>query len=325
MSLRSKSELFKPAPKDVNCILLSGGVGDHICSLVAVDYIIRTYPWINLLVWVPDFLKSFAINVLPDKANVRNFTEMKTEYDRKKTTIHTEWDGRTSPMKMHGVDYAFMRLCDEVVPVSKKNYLRVKLDKVDVTTLELPTNTHGYVVITTGYTAPVREFPASEINKVADYLLSKQVNPVFLGQRETITGVTHVIKGKFSNEIDFSKGVDLRDKTTLLQAAKIIQGAKAIVGVDCGLLHVAGCTSTPIIAGFTTVRPELRAPIRNNTLGHNFYSVAPGALLECRFCQSDTNFLYGVDYKYCMYKDYKCVSDMTAEKFIYYLEKLTIS
>lgn len=322
MPLRSKDPHFKPEPHDVNCILLSGGVGDHIGSLVAIDYILKSYPWINLLIWVPDFLKEFAQNVLPVNANVRNFTEMKTQYDRRKTTIHTEWDGRTSPMKMHSVDYAFLKLCDEQVPLTKKNYLRVKMDKIDVSQIA---SNKDYVVITTGYTASVREFKAFEVNKISDYLLSKEITPVYLGQRETSTGGKDNIKGIFSDEIDYSKGLDLRDKTTLLQAAKVIQGAKAIVGVDCGLLHVAGCTDTPIVAGFTTVRPELRAPIRNNILGHGFYSVVPGALLQCRFCQSDTNFLYNVNYTKCMYKDYLCVQDLTADKFISYLDKILVT
>lgn len=319
MSLRPRDDAFKPEPRDVNCILLSGGVGDHMGSLVAVDYILKTYPWVNLLIWVPDFLKDFAKNVLPPNANVRNFTEMKTQYDRNKTTIHTEWDGRTSPMKIHSVDYAFLRLCDENPPIHKKNYLKVKFNEVSLAGIELP---EKYVVIPTGYTAPVREFKPKAINEVAEYVISKGFTPVFLGQREIQTGVKHIIKGTFNSEVDYTKGIDLRDKTTLLQAAKVIQGARAIIGVDCGLLHVAGCTDTTIIGGFTTVSPELRAPIRNNQLGYNFYSVVPGALLQCRFCQSNTNFLYGHDYTKCMYKDYKCVEELTSDKFISYLSKL---
>lgn len=324
MSLRDDFSGFKPKHKDVNCCLMHGGVGDHIGSLVAVNYILKNYKWINLLIWTPDYLVEFAKNVLPPHAIVRGYSAMKgpnTRYNREKTTLSTEWDGRTSPMKMHSVDYAFLKLCDEVVPIEKKNYLRVNFDKV-IFTISLP---EKYIVIATGFTAPVREFLPTTVNTVCDYILSKGYTPVFLGQKETHTGGTHVIKGNFSKEIDFSKGIDLRDQTTLLQAAKVIQGAKAIVGVDCGLLHVAGCTDTSIVAGFTTVRPELRAPIRNNIAGLNYYPLVPDQTLKCRFCQSNTNFLYDHDYKFCIYKDYLCVKQLTPAKFIEQLDKIYLA
>lgn len=318
MSLRDNRN-YTPPRRTVNCILLNGGVGDHVGSLVAVDYILKTYPWINLLIWVPDFLLDFARNVLPEGASVKNFSAMRTMYDKEKTTITTEWDGRTSPMKIHSVDYAFLKLCDERVENDKKNYLKVKFDKIDTSGFNLP---EKYVVITTGYTAAVREFQASAVNGVANYVLSKGLTPVYLGQTNTKTGVLHIIQGTFNEEIDFSKGLNLIDKTSLLQVAKITQGAKAIVGVDCGLLHVAGCTDTAIVAGFTTVNSELRAPIRNNELGWNFYPVVPDSSLKCRFCQVSTNFLYGHDYTKCIYKDLLCVKQLTAAKFIEQLEKV---
>lgn len=320
MPLRNNGD-FKPERRDVNCILLSGGVGDHVGTLVAVAYILKTYPWINLLIWVPDFLLEFAKNVLPEKAIVRNFTAMKTKYDRNKTTIHTEWDGRISPMKIHSVDYAFLKLCDEQVPIDKKNYLKVKFDKVDITKFNLP---NKYVVIATGFTAAVREFAPQSVNEVADFIVYKGYTPVFVGQKSTATGGKHVIQGSFNKEIDFSKGLNLVDQTSLVEVAKIMQESAAVVGVDCGLLHIAGCTDAPIVAGFTTVNPELRAPIRNNELGWKFYPVTPGALLACRYCQVSTNFLYGHDYTKCIYKDYACVKELTGDKFIAQLQKILI-
>lgn len=300
---------------------MDGGVGDHIGSLVAVNYILKNYPYVNLLVWVPDYLLDFAKNVLPSAAIVRDFTALKTKYDRNRPTITTKWDGITSPMKTHCVDYAFQKLCDEAPSIEHKNYLKVNFTKVDSSMFALP---EKYVVIATGFTAKVREFSAEAVNGVAEYCVSKGVTPIFVGQTNTKTGASHEIKGTFSDEVNYKNGINLVNKTTLLEVAKIMQSAKAVVGVDCGLLHIAGCTDAPIVAGFTTVSPELRAPIRNNQLGHNFYPVTPSGLIECRFCQSSTNFLYGHDYRNCLYKDYLCVKDLTASKFIAQLGKLLI-
>ncbi len=311
---------IKPLPKDVNCVLMNGGVGDHIGgSLVAIKYILDTYPWVKLKIWVPDFLLDFARNVLPKGTYIKNYTAMKTAYDPNITTINTAWDGRVSPMKMHQVDYAFHVLCDEVPSLEAKECLKVDFSKVNVKHFRLP---KPYAVLATGYTAGVREFHPDSVNGVVDYLLSKGVTPVFLGQTRTATGAAHVIEGTFKDTIDYSKGINLIDKTSLLQAAAIMQQAKVMLGVDCGLIHVAACTDVPIVAGYTTVSPELRGPTRSGIFGHNWYPVIPDEDLGCRYCQVRTNFLYGHDYKNCMYKDYKCVSQLTTAKFIKELEKI---
>lgn len=177
-------------------------------------------------------------------------------------------------------------------------------------------------MITTGYTAKVRQFKPEAINKITDWLLTQGVTPVFLGQTQTKTGAAHIIKGQFEKDIDFSKGINLIDKTDLLQAAKIMHESKAVLGVDNGLMHVAGCTKAPIIGGFTTVTPEIRWPIRYSELGYDCYEVLPEPTLACRFCQEKTNFLFGHDYTKCVYNDYKCTDQITAEKFIKALEGL---
>lgn len=310
---------LKPKTKTINLMLLDGGVGDHIASLVVVNYILQQYPWITPLVWMPDYLVELARNLLPIDTYIKGFSDMKGLYDPSKPTKTTKWDGHTSPMKIHLIDYAFLRLCDENPSIEYKNYLRLKC--LSKALLVLPDK---YVVLTTGFTADVREWPASEINKTANYLLSKGYMPVFLGETQTKTGGVHIIQGTFKEEIDLNLGINLIDKTSLLQAAAIMNSAKAVIGVDNGLLHLAGCTNTTIISGYTTVKPEIRLPIRNNIVGSNCHAVVPDVELACSFCQQTTNFLYGHDYRNCLFKEApeknKCTTQMTADKFILKLE-----
>lgn len=314
-----RDEGFRPKTKTVNLILLDGGLGDHVAALPAVDHAIKAYPWVKFLVWVPDYLLNLARHLVPN-ASVKSFTQMRGSYEPTKPTKTTKWDGHTSPMKMHGVDYAFLKLLDEVPP--SRAYLQIRPNEIekdwDIDVL-LP---EKYVVLTTGFTAEVREWPADEVNKTAQYVISKGYTPVFLGQRNVQTGTAAVIKGDFKSEIDYTAGVDFIDKTSLIEAAAIMSGAGAVIGVDNGLLHVAGCTQVPIVAGFTTVNPELRTPARNGIFGWKFYTVEPDKDLKCRFCQAKTNFLYGHDYKKCMYSDNLCTKQMTAAKFIVHLENI---
>lgn len=244
---------------------------------------------------------------------------MKRSYQPKRPTKTTQWDGHTSPMKIHCTDYAFLKLLDENPGVEHKNYLQINWDTIGT---QLGHLRKDYAVITTGYTAKVREFKANHINSIVKRCKELGLEVVFLGQKETKTGAAHVIQGNFDTSVDYAHGIDLRDKTNLLQAAEIMSGAKAVLGVDNGLLHLAGCTQVPIIGGFTTVAPELRMPVRNNVLGWNYYPVVPDTALPCTFCQSNTNFLYGHDYTKCIYKDYACLDHMTAAKFINILETL---
>lgn len=313
--LRSNSS-FKPKTKTINLIFLNGGVGDHVAALSAVQYVKKMYPWITPLVWVPDFLTGFAKHLLPG-ITVRGYADMKTFYDPRKTTKTTEWDGVLSPMKIHCLDYAFLKLTDENPPIEHKDYLKVRPAEIDTDAFKLPKD---YIVLTTGFTAKVREFPAATVNACSAWAKANGLEVVFLGQKQTDTGSAHIIKGAFSAEIDFSVGHNLIDKTTLLQAAKIMGASMAVLGVDNGLLHVAGCTDAYIIGGFTTVSPEIRMPVRNGVLGYNFYPITPDDSLDCRSCQQKTNFLYGHDYTKCIYGDNICVSQMTAEKFIKGLE-----
>ncbi len=308
---------MRPKTKTINVMLLDGGLGDHIGSMTAVKYIVEQYPWITLIVWMPDFLVEYAKNVLPT-TQVYGFSQMRGVYDPTRPTKTTAWDGITSPMKIHGVDYAFLKLCDENPSIEHKNYCRP-----DLTVVQIPELPAKYAVFTTGFTAEVREWPAASINETTQWSVSQGITPVFIGQTQTKTGGRHIIQGTFKADVDFSIGINLVDKTTLLQAMKIMDGAVAVLGVDNGLLHAAGCTSAPIIGGFTTVDPAIRMPIRESILGHNYYPIVPQ--VDCRFCQQKTNFLYGHDYKKCLYSDGRklaCVSQMTSEKFINQLSRI---
>lgn len=314
-----RAEGFNPQEKTINIIFMNGGVGDHIASLVATDYIYKTYPWIRPLVWVPDFLLDFAKHVLPKYAKVNNYTSMQAKYNPNLTTKTTEWDGIISPMKIHCLDYAFLKLTDENPGIEHKNYLQINASQIKTSHFTLPKD---YVVLTAGFTASVREFPAISINEISAYLHKNNIDIIYLGQKNTTTGAKHIIEGTFREEVDYAAGLNLIDKTSLLEAAAVMSNAKAVIGVDNGLLHVAGCTQVPIIGGFTTVSPELRMPVRNNQLGWNYYSVTPDDSLKCRFCQVKTNFLYNHKYTNCLYKDNLCTKMMTSDKFIQHLDSI---
>ncbi len=315
--------MLRPKSKTINVLLQSGGVGDVIASLTAVNYILKKYPWITPLIWVPDAIKELARNLLPEDSMIWSFSEMKGRYSPERPTKSTLWDGHTSAMKIHPVDYGFLKLCDELPETEDKNYLRLRPDKIEFK----DDGPSKYVVVTTGFTADVREFRPDIVIEVVKYIKSTGHEVVFLGDPRAKTGTQHIITAKFDEEA-LSHGINLVGKTTLVDAAMIINNAAAIVGVDNGLLHVAGITETPIIGGFTTVSPKIRMPYRHNELGWKFSPVTPDESLGCKYCQQKDNFRYGHDYKNCIYKGEigfsevvnLCTKQMRPEKFIKQLE-----
>lgn len=307
-----------------------GGIGDNVASLPVYKYILENYPHIIPHIWYPDYFVNFAKHCLP-KAIIKPFSKGEKEFNTLLPGRKISNPQHTN-MGTHLVDNAFHILIDKSIDIQHKNYVQLDLNKINIEKFNLPEN---YVVISTGYTAIVREMKAQVVNELSDYVISKGYIPVYLGSKVTDTGVSNVssneapnIIGNFNTEIDYSKGLDLIDKTSLLESGKIIAGAKCIVGLDNGLLHLAGCTNTTIVGGFTTVEPRHRMPYRNNELGWNFYSVVPDENLKCRFCQSNWEFKYGNDFRKCYYveqkldKEIQCTKNLTSNKFINQLEKV---
>lgn len=316
-----EADLKKLGVKNINCLLTDGGLGDMLAALVAVNYIVKTYKHVNLLVWVPDYLLEFAKNVLPT-VSVRDFTTAKEKYNPELPSITTRWNGRHSGMKVHPVDYAFHMLCDQDVALKHKNYLKPDFTKVN---RALPVEMfRTYVVVTTGFTAANREFLPDTINAITKYIKEAGYDVVFLGKKQTTTGTKHIIQGNFNEEIDFSVGTNLIDKTSLLEAALVMNDSMAVVGLDNGLLHLAGCTSVNIVGGFTNVDPKFRMPYRQDKLGRWYHPVVPPESLGCRFCQSNMNFVYNHDFKECFNgpQDYSCIKQLTADLYIKELEKI---
>lgn len=314
----------------INFLFDDGGIGDNIARLPVIKYILDNFDHIIPHVWIPDYFLDFAKNLLPI-AIIKPFSKGDKEYNSKLAGRKTSCL-QHSNMGTHMVDNAFHILIDKQVDNIYKNYLQLDLDKINIEKFTLP---EKYVVIPTGFTAEVREMLPQVVNELSDYVISKGYTPLFLGSKVAKTGVKKItsgespsIKATFNSEIDYTKGLDLIDKTTLLEAGKIIAKAKVIVGLDCGLLHVASCTNIPIVGGFTTVNPLHRMAYRHDILGWNYHAVVPTTDLRCRFCQSNWEFVFSHDYRKCYYKEQKldkeiqCVKQLASDKYIKKLEKI---
>lgn len=307
----------------VNILFNIGGLGDYVGAMTAIKYIKETWKHVEINLIVPDFFQELAKNLVPG-ITIRKFSDGNHHWLNGQPSY--QYRNVHDTLRTHIVDNAFSLFANKQVEIEHKNYCKLDTKSIDISKFNLP---EKYVVITTGFTAEVREMLPHVVNEVASYAKKKGYEVVFLGNKGVPTGLDSqkILVGNFKQEVDFTVGHNLIDQTNLLEAGKIISNAKAIVGVDNGLLHLAGTTDIPIVAGFTTVSPELRLPYRNNMLGWNCYTIVPDASLKCRFCQSNWNFDFKNNYTKCYYKEnkmdneIKCVKMLTGLKFINELEK----
>jgi ADP-heptose:LPS heptosyltransferase len=301
----------------LNVVFDNGGMGDHVASMSTVKYMHNHAPNIIQHVWVPDYFLDLAKNLVPGVI-IKPFSKQK-DYNVKFGTLKLSCQQHSS-MGVHLVDFAFNVLVDKQVDIEHKNYCKLNVDTIDVSKFNLP---EKYVVLTTGFTAKVREMLPSIANDLISYIKSKGYEVVTLGSYIAKVGAgNNNIEGNFKEDIKYSECFDLINKTNLLEAGKIISQAKAIVGLDNGLLHLAGTTEIPIVMGFTTVLPEHRMPYRHNQLGWNCYPVTPNESLGCGGCQSRMVHVYDHDFRNCYYGDYACLPQVSSEKYINQLEKI---
>lgn len=221
---------------------------------------------------------------------------------------------RNTPKAMHLSDYASLVFADRIIDRKYLNY--VPIERVDVSHYGI--NFHRSVILVSTYRDVTRQWPAHEMLALAKWINDQGLTPVFIGKTDMDQHLEkkHLIP-KSSLPEDVSKyGEDLRNETSIVELASIMDNAIAVCGVDSGPIHLAGTTKTTIVCGYTTVAPEHRVPTRQEG---NTVALVPN--LECAGCESRwrTNLW---NFEHCYYKHANCCNMMTAQRFIKVLDKL---
>lgn len=303
---------------EANYLICGGGIGDYICWMSAVKWVLDTQHQVTVNLYVQNFFMEIADRLFVGKygarIRVRNIMEL-LHVDLKKMGYVVQPQNQNFPnaMGMHLTDLGFAIFTNHMPQGEYRNHVRLDVEDIHVP-FELP---EKYAVMTTGHTTQAREWKAKGVNGVSKYFNKMGITPVFLGRSEIFKvqnqGPLDVkYQANFSPEIDYSAGIDLRDKTTLLQAAKIMSKATVVVGLDNGLIHLAGTQNVPIVMGLNIAKPaerEIRRPEGSKMVQ---YLTPDEKILTCTFCQSNQRFNNGQDFKFCIYKDYACL-DVLAE------------
>lgn len=299
-------------------ILTDGGMGDLICEMVAVDWNIRHHPHVHFHIWVPDYLLDFAKHVLPGQT-VRPFSKAKTKFRADIEGTTTEWCTNHTAMRTHPVDYGFHMLSDRhIYNLNQKNYLQIRPNEIKIDKFDLP---ERYIVIQGTAAEPVKAMPIDTINSISLYVKERGYTPVYLGKTENHTGYKDLKATAKILEADFAQGVNFINKTSPLEAAAIISKAKAFVGMDGGMTHLAGHTDVEIVAGYTLVDPVHVAPIRKGTQTYKFHAVEPDIDVPNRYYQTWYSGFKKGDFRiFPGWED--VVANLTPDKFIVRLKEI---
>jgi hypothetical protein len=303
-------------------ILNSYAMGDVIAAAPVIKYMIDnhfTTPESHIIV-----AKKMFRDILHfvDDQNFRDFDDKSLPFwgipeSFPVSTINTKVEARfirLTPKAMHLSHYASIKFLNRIIPLEELNY--VPLKRVDVSKFNVDFS--NSVVLVTSYRDDTRIWHADAILGVASWLKSKKITPIFVGKTDETLKIRDeeiVAKTTLPDNID-EYGVDLRNKTTILELTSIMAQAKAVCGVDSGPIHLAGTTETPIICGYTSVSPEHRIPTRK--VGKTY---AITANIECIGCESRwaSNFW---NWEKCYLGHANCCRFLTADKYTRILENI---
>lgn len=220
---------------------------------------------------------------------------------------------RTTPKSMHLSTYASLVFADRILPLEELNY--VPTAKVDVSRFGVDFS--KAVVLVASYRDETRMWRTDSILQTAKWIKSVGFIPVFIGKTDMDLSLPDDLRPKSALPNDLTEyGVDLRNKTSLLELTSIFEQCKAVCGVDSGPIHLAGTTSVPIICGYTSVAPEHRIPTRKE--GKTFALTAD---IECIGCESRWRSNYW-NFEKCYLQHAECSKQLTADKFVRVLREI---
>lgn len=284
----------------INFEYAGGGMGDYICWTPALQWIVENCPWVYGRVWAPAYFIEFARHFFEGVPNWKVGLIDKIKEEAEPNTLMRGLGSTPSQLlnatgcnlvRQGFANFVNLDRVPDGIHYPELSLENIKLHK------KLRGLERRYVVFTIGGTTRARFIPAKFWNPLIDWCVSKGLTPVFLGK----THLADVHRSYFDEEIHYEKGIDLREKTTLLEAARVLQSSLCVIGLDNGLLHLAACTDANIVFAYNIAHPVDRRPIRRS--GKMIELIVSEKEVPCIHCQTNLKLLYTHNFKNCIYRN----------------------
>lgn len=310
------ADYFRPGTElpvlKLNVVFQGAGIGDYICYMPAIIWLAKNCPWLKTKLFVAREFMDFAKNVMWDYQStwqvcpldlINQMVEVDSAMRAPGITMNgVKYNQLANGTGGHLVDVGFLYFCNLFpTPVGADFYPVINFAGMDH---HLPEGLHpkSYVVFTTGAVSSNRTVPGEYWNPIIDHVKKKGYDPVFIGKRQ----INKDLKVTFPDGCNYEAGIDLRDKTSLLDAAWLMKNSAATLGLDNGMIHLAGCTNATIIAAYNMVDPRERVPKRRD--GEIKVLSLSKDELSCAGCQTNMKSMFPHTFNRCLYGDNKCIS-----------------
>ena len=294
----------------VHFIFNSGGMGDFINYTAATTWLAKNAPWCEPNLFVPAYILPLMRYIHRDTHwNVFPGEEFRAHFSDGDRIIGPDVlirGNNVSPQFLtctgaHPIDVGFAYYAG-MTPAPVDGLLPTLNYKPSGLPRELKGK--AYVVIPTGNVHEVRATGGRHINPIIDHLKCRGILPVFLGKNDLLGNGIRTTR--FPDDVNYGDGLDLRNKTTVLEAACILQHAVCTVGLDCGLLHLSALMKdSKLIFGYNITSVAHREPRRNHGCHINIALTEED--LKCSGCQSKIRMITGHQFDKCIYGDNLCV------------------
>lgn len=280
----------------IHIICSWGGMGDQIARAASIRAVLEDERELNIALYVfPSVVSLFQqfFGAHPRVHGIYTFDEFRSNV--KPNDLFVDFgDTRHFQLGMHPIDHAYMTICSRM-PRRKINYIPLS-DAPAVTAKE-----SSFVALTPNFTAENRALPAEWWNELIRQLRENGLTPLILGSTKS----EFVTKAQ---DINTEGCFDLRDKTSLIDAAKWIQRSIAVVGLDNGLIHLAACTKTPIIVAYSSQYANNRVPVRQEG---DIFIVTNSS--KCVGCEVWLRFKQDHKYTTCIKETYECLKGIEVD------------
>jgi FkbM family methyltransferase len=149
-----------------------------------------------------------------------------------------------------------------------------------------------YVVLHVTTNWPNRTWSDQNWVKVIDWLRENKIFTVLIGsgyREELHKSLGDTPLDKYCPTFENVYGLDLTNQGTMSDMWWVLNGARCLVTMDSGPLHLAGCTNTSIIQLGSAIHPSFRSPYRYGSQDFNYTYVGGTCNLFC-----NSNLFYNV-------------------------------
>ncbi|MBU6411523.1 MAG: glycosyltransferase family 9 protein, partial [Verrucomicrobia bacterium] len=162
------------------------------------------------------------------------------------------------------------------------------------------------IALHSGRTWPVRELPAESWREIV-----RRIKQRFQGRLIHFCAPTRVDQLDLPVQC-FEDVQAMPENLELVAVAAVLSQCRLLIGIDSGLLHLAGTVGTPTLGVFGAVNPEFRLPVGTPSKG--VYAALP-----CSFCHHETpikHWLTGCPY------DIRCMKEISVDQVMKAVESI---